>query len=236
MGQIDELKARMEPPAAPLPPATAQVAVKRDLPDALRLQMEGLEAALAAQAAAAAAAAVPVPKTDLGPLPEKLRKKAPEVGETETGGRRDAFTSTKLREAIEKKCQPMDFGDLILTGRVLQRVPVLPGKLNVTYQSLLAHETYWIEREAVRRSDSPAGRSVWSVYARLALSIVDVNGTKLVDHLVDGKVSSDSFDEKFDRLMNLGDRTLELMFVNLSWFDKRVDKLYEDDFELLGNG
>lgn len=172
-------------------------------------------------------------RVDLGPLPEGVSPQK----EDNVFYRNTSFDNPAVRKSIESKCGEMDFADLIMTGRVVQKVPIIPGKLEVTFQSLLGSETFWIEKNA-----GDYGRTDWAVrswlgYARLTVSICDMNGTLLPDHRgKDGEISKAHFDEKYLKVMSLGEKIIELLFVNLGWFNDRVEKLYENDFELLKNG
>ena len=77
----------------------------------------------------------------------------------------------EIRAKIEAACEEMDFSDLVLTGRVLQEVPILSNKLTVRYRSLLASENFWIERRAEDEAATDWGLRSWMGYARLVLSL-----------------------------------------------------------------
>ncbi len=141
-----------------------------------------------------------------------------------------------VRKKIESRCEEMDFSDLVLTGRVTQAVPIIPGKFEVGFQSLLASENYWIERNAEKEAATDWGIRSWMGYARLAMSVTEVNGRQLPE-----VVTKDGFDEtawkdRFDTIMNMGEKPVEYLLVNLNWFNARVEQLYKNDFDLLKNG
>jgi hypothetical protein len=172
-------------------------------------------------------------RVDLGPLPEGVKAEE----EDTLFYRNTSFDNPEVRRAIEDKCSAMDFADLIMTGRVIQDVPILPNKLEVTMQSLLAAETFWIEKNASDYGNTDWTVRSWMGYARLTISLKEINGSVLPDHRNKaGDIDKASFDAKYARIMNLGEKLIELLFVNLNWFNDRVEKLYQDDFELLKNG
>ena len=150
-----------------------------------------------------------------------------------------AADNPKTRKAIEDRCDEMDFADLVLTGRVSQHIPVIPGKLEVEYQSLKASENFWVERQAEKEALSDWALRSWMGYARLALSIQSLNGKHMGDVYEPHnpkKISEVLFREKFEAVMDLGEKPVEYLLVNLSWFADRVERLSDNDFELLKNG
>jgi len=159
--------------------------------------------------------------------------------EDNTFYRQTPSDNPNVRKAIEDHCSEMDFADLIITGRVSQEVPILPGKLECEYQSLLASENFWIEREAEKQGTSDWALRSWMGYARLALSLVAING-KSIGSLGSapkkGEIDRAAFEDKFQKIMNMGEKPIEYLLVNLSWFNDRVDRLSESDFEQLKNG
>ena len=143
------------------------------------------------------------------------------------------------RKRIEGRCEDMDFADLVLTGRVSQHIPILPGKLEVEYHSLKASENFWVERQAEKEALSDWALRSWMGYARLTLSILSLNGREFAPvHKTDETKIIDEalFRAKFDKIMDLGEKPVEYLLVNLSWFADRVERLSDDDFGQLKNG
>jgi len=139
-----------------------------------------------------------------------------------------------LRAKIEKECSDLDFADLILSGRVRQTVPVM-SRLSVEFQSLKASDNLWLEGQASQLPSEFEARA-WLGYARLAMSILAVNNKILPDHLEDSKIDRDLFQSKFDTMMNMSERVIEVLLINMGWFDDRVGKLFSEDSEQLKNG
>lgn len=142
----------------------------------------------------------------------------------------------EVRRSIENRCEPMDFSDLVLTGRVTQVVPIIPEKFEVGFQSLLASENYWIERNAEKEAATDWGMRSWMGYARLAMSLTEVNGKELPQVVTKSGIDEDAWRERFDTVMNMGEKPVEYLLINLNWFGARVDQLYKNDFDLLKNG
>jgi len=171
-------------------------------------------------------------RVDLGPLPEGVSAEATD----RVFYRNTPIDNADVRATIESRCGEMDFADLVMTGRVVQDVPVLSGKLEVTFQSLLGSEIFWIERQSEREALTDWAVSSWLGYARLVLSLVAVNDREFQPYAKKREIDPDLFQSKFKLIMDMGEKQLELLLVNLNWFNYRVEQLYLDDFEQLKNG
>lgn len=173
-------------------------------------------------------------KVDLGPLPEGV--KVPVETDT-TFYRNSNFDNKKVRAAVEARCKEMDFADLVLTGRVNQEVPVIPGKVVFEFQSLTGADSYWIESNAQSETHTDWGLKSWVMWAQLTMSLVSLNGRPFPNHLgKDGDVDPKLFREKQAKIMKMGAKLLDIALTNMNWFNERVDKILENDFEQLGNG
>jgi len=220
--QKEEFRSQMQQPQ---PTQIIDPLPQRRLPESLKSQLSSLEREMAELNA-------PAQKIDLGPLPEAAKKKV--AGVEDDTIKKTTPLDQLLKEKTEKACAPMDFGELIMTGRVQQDVPVLPGKLRVTFQSLTGAESYWIERMVV---EQPADISrAWAVYMQLAMSVHAVNGTPREPFNVEGKIDRGVLDRRLALLMKMNTRMIELLIANMFWFFDRVNALYENDFESIKNG
>lgn len=176
-----------------------------------------------------------VEKVDLGPTPENAKSLV--EPEDPTFYRNTHFDNKKVRTAVEAQCREMDFADLVLTGRVNQVVPVIPGKLVLEFQSLTGADSYWIENNAQMEAQTEWGLKSWVLWAQLTMSLVSMNGKAFPNHLgKDGEVDSKLFKEKQVKIMRLGAKILDIAATNMNWFNERVDKILQNDFEQLGNG
>jgi len=171
-------------------------------------------------------------RVDLGPLPDGVVAETPD----RIFYRNTPIDNADVRASIESRCGPMDFADLVMTGRVVQDVPVLPDKLEVVFQSLLGSEIFWIERQSEKEALTDWALSSWMGYARLVMSLVVINNREFHPYTSKGDIDPDMFQSKFKSVMDMGEKQLELLLVNLNWFNYRVEQLYLDDFEQLKNG
>jgi hypothetical protein len=175
-------------------------------------------------------------RVDLGELSAEVKDNHAnfEDGVTYRG---TVIDNPKTRALIESRCADMDFGDLILSGRVCQDVPILKGKLEPSYQSLLGKEIFWLERNAHIHASSNLAMASWMGYARAALSMTAVNGKQFESHIdKDGELIDERVTEKITNLLNLPEQFISMLLVNYTWFNVRVEALYKDDFDLLKNG
>ena len=168
---------------------------------------------------------------DLGELPDKYKS----VIYSGT-----PWDNKEARTKIEKKCSDINFSDLILLGRVKQVVPIKPGTLEVEFQSLSSQDSLWITQASNHIAD-PFEAQVWAGYARLVASVtrMQVGGVRkdYHNHLSkDGTISKKDFDKKYDQVMKMSDRVLQILLINLTWFEDRISRLFVDDFDQLKNG
>ena len=222
-------------------PQKKESAAKRVLSPEMKENLEALAGAMQDQAMAeeieeetdlASGSVVDEPiKVDLGETPEEFS------GVFDTVFYRNTPIDNKeVRKEIELKCKPLEFSDLILEGSVKQTVELIPDKLVVLYRSLRARDNIWIERQASGFTDEFEARS-WIGYARLVASVDSINGELLPEQYdSDGKLCVDLFSVKVDKILSLPERLIEILLVNLSWFDDRVGQLFYNDYEKLKNG
>ena len=224
---LAEVKSRMraeeQAPAAPAP----TVRDKAPLSDETREQLRNYEDEVRRQESEG--------RVDLGPIPQAALDNM-ESDDT-TLYRGTASDNPEVRKAIESRCSEMDFGDLVITNRVQQHVPILPGKVEPVFQSMVGTEQYWLEKNIHLHGETPFSMKTWVGYGRLVFSLISLNGQKY-DGCLDkeGEVVEDLFTAKFKRVMALPDKFLELLLLNLGWFSDRVERLYKDDFIVLKNG
>lgn len=216
---LNAIKGAAAPVAQPVP--------QRRLPEQLRSQLADLE-----RDTIAVNTPVAEQRIDLGPLPDSVRAQVAGATDTDSAGKQP--WTMLLKKSTEAACAPMDFGELIMTGRVQQDVPVLPGKMRITFQSLTGTESYWIERAAI---DQPAElRQSWVTYMQLAMCVQAVNGTQREPFYVDNKIDRGVLERRLAMLLKMNTRMIELLIVNMYWFFDRVSSLYENDFAAIKNG
>jgi hypothetical protein len=230
---LNAIKARLaDPDPAPEPEEREREKGPGIRPETMRMARQ-YEAEVAEMAAAAEQERV-----ELGELPEgAVSDEEAAAAKDPTSYRGTSSDNRRVRLAVEAQCGEMDFADLVLTGRVRQHVPVLPGKIEFEYQSLTGVEDFWVESNAQMESNTEWGVRSWVVYARLSMQLISVNGKSLPSHLnKDGEVDRKAFDAKLKSVMRYGSKVLDVAVTNVGWFNSRVDGIFQDDFEALGNG
>jgi len=143
------------------------------------------------------------------------------------------------RIAIEKRLEPLDIGQYIREGRVRQRIPIIPGKYELTLQSYDGQAELAIKRLAMAESRSVDVTDRYILEKRsfmaLAVGIYKINDKLYPDVLdTNGDWSDDLFLKKFNLVMKLPVHILASIGVNLMWFEVRVRKLCSAT--ALGNG
>ena len=76
--------------------------------------------------------------------------------------------------------------------------------------------------------------SLWMGYARLALSLVDLNGKPLPDCIEGKQINPEALEEKISILQDLADVVTEVLFVNLGWFRNRMNKALSNGEDFFG--
>ena len=148
----------------------------------------------------------------------------------------DMLNNEKRRKAIESRCKDMNLVDLITEGQVLQNVPIVPGKLEVTYRSVSSGEDLEIKRMLynIRREVPRYQVDAYSVMS-LTLAVHAINGHPLPDHNDEsGNFSETRFNKKFELVKKYPIQLVADLGINYIWFDIRVKKLFS--VEALGNG
>lgn len=139
---------------------------------------------------------------------------------------RSLLANKERKKAIENRCMPMDFDDLLMKGSVEQRVPIFPGKFEPTFRSTHGHEDdYLNERMGRFRGSDRQIMDLFSLY-RLTCGLVKINNRVLPTHLgQNGRIDEKNFDNKFEMVAALATQVLADLSVNYSWFIRRVEKL-----------
>jgi hypothetical protein len=140
----------------------------------------------------------------------------------------------KRREEIEKRCEPMQFEDLLMKDEVQQRIPIIPGRFEPLFRSIRPSESLYIKYRLAKETINSTPY-LGEKYQLLLLTccLVDINRNLFPDYRkgVNGMFEIDDklFDEKFKMVMQKSVYILADLSVNLSWFDVRVRKLINPD-------
>ena len=170
--------------------------------------------------------------------PEKTEKSKDGYSEDEEyealWGSNDKLNNTARRKRIEKRCKKMALDEYILSGGVKQRVPIVPGKVEVTYRTAGVDEDLEVKRKMFGLEGTDIFVTNTFSLMQLALSLYAFNGEPLPSHLdANGKFNDDLFDKKVARIKKYPTQLAEDLVNNYMWFDERVKDLLNED---LGNG
>jgi hypothetical protein len=151
-----------------------------------------------------------------------------DVYEEDEFGRRvvSLLGNVKRKEIIEARCPPLSFEELLMTGSVQQRVPIIPGKFEPTFRSLLGEEN----EEILRMMNSFRGpdQYILDVMSLLNLTagLYAINGKPLPNHQdKNGDFEEEMFRAKYKVVRKMALPLLADMSVNFRWFIRRVQKL-----------
>ena len=222
-------------------PNTPNVVVSKDtlqgleaLSSAMKAQQEDLQRSkeiVEEKVVAPASVEEETVKVDLGETPEGVSSNYETVFYRNT-----PIDNPRVRSLVEKRCSELSFSDLILEGFVSQEVEVMPGKLIASYRSLKASDNLWLERQATV-SEETYEKVEWIGYGRLVLSLQSINGEELPTVLDDnGSLNTRAFELKKHKIMSYPEKVVEILLVNLAWFEDRVGQLFVNDYEKLKNG
>lgn len=137
----------------------------------------------------------------------------------------------KRREEIESRCAPMKFEDLLYRNEVEQKVPIIPGKFEPTFRSLVPEETLFIKRY-IAKDPATSDQYHFEKYnlCILACSLVAINDRPLPDHRdAQGNVDEGLFETKMKMVLKKSGYIVADLGVNYTWFDTRVRKLITAD-------
>jgi hypothetical protein len=152
---------------------------------------------------------------------------------------RQFLHSEDQREIIEKRLKPLDITDLLMTNRAEQRIPIIPGKYEVTLHSFDGQTELALKRLAMQESRSVDVGEQYMLdkhsFMSLAAGLHKVND-KPFPTIFDASGNFDDklFLEKFNQVMKLPLHMLASIGINQMWFEMRVRKLYSAT--ALGNG
>jgi hypothetical protein len=142
------------------------------------------------------------------------------------GDDQDVLNNDELRESIEARNQPLSLGDLILTGRARQRVPIVPGEFEVVFQTTSGLEDLFVKDQLLGITGT--NLSVQQRYAdmNLALGLVSLNAETGPDPYREGKLVKELFDARVEWLRGKPVPLLASLHINYAWFETRTRKLF----------
>jgi hypothetical protein len=153
---------------------------------------------------------------------------------------KDILNDPKQKEIIEARLEELDVGDLITDQFIVQRVPILPGKFEVTFKTQDGETDLALKRLIMEDANS-IGEVTERYYLdrfsfmSTAASTYAINNTPLLDHRDEnGDFNDELFRKKFNWMLKLPLHMLASIGLNSMWFEMRVRALFKA--EKLGNG
>lgn len=144
----------------------------------------------------------------------------------------DILKNPEQRRIVEARCIPLKIEDLILSNRVKQRVPIVPGKFEPTYESqtsdveMALKQLISVESDSVRVSEA----YLLDKYALMntTAGVVAINGN-LLPPMFDaaGEFSSELFWVKYKWMLKRPMHMLASLGVHYAWFEARVRELFK---------
>jgi hypothetical protein len=191
-------------------------------------------------AAQAARLANPSGGEDIKPVSEDSRKAAEEAVKNMDDFDFNAFREIMMkdlinndeqRQIVESRLQPLDLSELIMHGRITQRVPIIPDRYEPEFQSMTGEEELALKRLLMqeRKNIEAPDRYLLDKFQLMtvACGLRSVNKIILPAHLDKlGNFSDDMFWEKFNRVLKLPFHMLASIGVHYYWFDIRVRKMF----------
>lgn len=146
----------------------------------------------------------------------------------------DVLKNPGQQQIVEKRCAPLDIGDLIMNNSIRQRVPILPGKFEPTFESMQGHVELQLKQLLIKENKSIAVTEAYLMdkYAVMCTTagVAAINGNPcppMYDQK--GDFNEDLFWEKFRWMLKRNIHMLASLGVHYSWFEARVRKLFVVD-------
>lgn len=170
---------------------------------------------------------------------EELRKKISALDDLDYDALRremieDILKHPKQRETVESRCKPLSIEELILHNVVQQRVPIIPGKFEPTFENMRGDVELVLKRLLVKESKSVAVTEDYLLdkYAVMTTTagVVAINGNPVPSmYDTNGDFSEDKYWEKFNWMLKRPIHMLASLGIHYSWFEIRVRKLFKVD-------
>lgn len=160
-------------------------------------------------------------------LPEEPEEPEPEEELTE---------DEKLRKAVESRItHEIDIGRYLMNGETTQRVPVIPGKLEITFRTVTDLEEAYVDAQLAQAKNSTARvflrqSNEWA----LAFHISAINDVQWPSTMVQGEINESALQKRMGHIKKLSSPVFSLITQNLVWFLERVNVALT--VEALGNG
>jgi hypothetical protein len=144
----------------------------------------------------------------------------------------DILKNPKQREIVEARCTPLSIEELIRTNRVQQRVPIIPGQFEPTFESQTADVEMRLKQLLTMESDSVRITEAYLLdkYALMntVAGVVAINNNRLPSMYDErGEFDDKKFWEKYNWMARKPMHMLASLGVHYSWFEARVRSLFK---------
>lgn len=143
---------------------------------------------------------------------------------------KDLLNNPEQKEIIEDRLSPMDIGDLIIEGSVMQEVTIVPNKFWVSFRSSSGEDDLAIKRLLMQEAKAVQVDDRYYLdkfaFMALTLGLESICGNPCPSYKKDGRFNEDAFWKKYDFVTGLNIHMIASLGVNYFWFDMRVRKLF----------
>lgn len=146
----------------------------------------------------------------------------------------DLLNNDSQREMIEARCSPITLDEYVMNGFVRQRVPIVPGVYEVTFQSMALEDELKLkdliakEVNAIELADKYLVDKYGYMGLAVGLHMVHAKGKDIPfpSHLNnEGVFDEKLFWEKFKKVLRLPFHLAASLAINFFWFEVRVRRL-----------
>lgn len=210
----------------------AESATKRADDAQLEKELAGGPVGAARQAGGSAGSADPKIEAEMKAKLESMDKL--ELHRLQEMGIVDLLNNDAQKEMIEARCSLITLDEYVMNGFVRQRVPIVPGKYEVTFQSMALEDELKLkdliakEVSSVELGDKYLVDKYGYMGLAVGLHMVHTNGKDLLfpSHLNnEGVFDEKLFWEKFKKVLRLPFHLAASLAINFFWFEVRVRRL-----------
>ena len=143
----------------------------------------------------------------------------------------DQLNNPEQRKLIEDRLEELSLDELIMKDRCTQKVPIIPDKFEVVFQSMTGEDDLALKRLLMKESDNVevTERYLLDKFALMALAagVQKINKNPLPSHLNEkGEFDEDKFWVKFAWVLKRPIHMLASLGCNHTWFEIRVRRLF----------
>lgn len=151
---------------------------------------------------------------------------------------RDILNNDEQRKIIEARLQPISIDEILISGTVVQKVPVIPGKFEPIFEHVSGEvdlELKALVGEKCKALDlgEQYFLDMYALYT-LAAGTQGINSLRFPDYRENGQFNKERFKQRYEKVSRLIAPMLASLAANFTWFDQRVKRLFRA--ETIKNG